>query len=269
MIWDHCYNIPPQRSDGEMRRKEPQTQPNQEEQSHRTSEIANAIKEYQIVNVPGDGNCFFHCLNDVIPGQRNPSGHKQYRTLICGYILSTWDEHKAMVEVCHGIKSQEQYQETMLKRSGYATSCEVQAAANLLKCSFNILLEGRKLHNDGTRKTTYYNETIETDDALMHITLLLREQHYSILMPPEQTALPPVPTKITLMPPEQTALPPVQTKITSTKVNKNSSPEIKRRQSKRLGIVPLEPSETESASAKKKRRWNNSRQNQNHQYQIK
>ena len=41
------------------------------------------------LNVPGDGNCFFHSLSLSINGDFEQTHY--YRLLICNYILNNWD----------------------------------------------------------------------------------------------------------------------------------------------------------------------------------
>ena len=52
-----------------------------------------------LVNVPGDGNCFFHCLSLAIHGNNNYDA--LLRRVITRKVFDNWATNKNMAELCH------------------------------------------------------------------------------------------------------------------------------------------------------------------------
>lgn len=52
---------------------------------------------FNISNVPGDGNCFFHCLSLALNGNFTMSS--TYRQAICEHVLKNWDHFCNNIEL--------------------------------------------------------------------------------------------------------------------------------------------------------------------------
>ena len=59
--------------------------------------------KYINLQVPGDGNCFFHCLSLSLHG--NFSKTSFYRNLICSHIARNWDIWRDLVSLSHDLSS--------------------------------------------------------------------------------------------------------------------------------------------------------------------
>lgn len=89
-----------------------------------------ADNEYCIENVPGDGNCFFHCISTYAHG--NTLHSEQYRLDVCGNIFNNWQQLEHKVHLLHGgDMSKFLYWCSMIKASGWATNCETDATSLL------------------------------------------------------------------------------------------------------------------------------------------
>ena len=60
-------------------------------------------KDYCTENVPGDGNCYFHCISAYAYG--NTSHSREYRREVCITIFNDWEqwEHKVGQDICTGV----------------------------------------------------------------------------------------------------------------------------------------------------------------------
>lgn len=96
-------------------------------------------------NVPGDGNCFLHCLSLAFHDHINNT--ENYRNTICTYVYENWEMFQEMVMLMHdnGTNTPEKYFQKMVVHNGLATatSIEVKIAAIL----FNIDLHVYLLHS--------------------------------------------------------------------------------------------------------------------------
>ena len=58
---------------------------------------------YDLLNVPGDGDCFFHCLSLALVGDSSETSN--YRYVFWKYIFENWCQWKEKAEAGHEIKS--------------------------------------------------------------------------------------------------------------------------------------------------------------------
>ena len=129
-------------------------------------------RKYHLENVPGDGNCFFHCLSVLQAGDYSCT--KEFRHQICQTIFNNWDEWHAKASLFHGPQiTKYTYWGTMLKCNGWATSCEIELAAKTLGWKINVWLKG----TDGTFVLTSFTPQMPHNT----ITLLLENNHFQIL----------------------------------------------------------------------------------------
>jgi len=96
---------------------------------------------YAVQNVPGDGNCFFHCVSLAFFG--NLSHSHQLRQEICSNIAENWFLWEDTVAAYQeNMPTRLSYVNFMLSRHGFATTAEIMSAADVLQCKFNVWLEG-------------------------------------------------------------------------------------------------------------------------------
>lgn len=98
---------------------------------------------FNISNVPGDGNCFFHCLSLAL--NHNFTMSVICRQIICEHIL------KNQEDLCNNIELQDQtpfsYLQSMILGYKYAFSCEIEVAAKLFLRQINVWLECKNTDN--------------------------------------------------------------------------------------------------------------------------
>ena len=93
-------------------------------------------------NVPGDGDCFFHCLSVLNTGDISCSA--KYRNDICFEIYTNVDKYISSVHLYHGENiDKENYAFCMINNKGWATSCEIEVADNVLGKTITIWLCGK------------------------------------------------------------------------------------------------------------------------------
>lgn len=135
--------------------------------------------DYVIHNVPGDGNCFFHCLSFLNHGDLSHS--TMYRNLVCGMIHENWLDWSEKVSIFHStLMSRDDYEDGMLNSNWFASACEVEAASILLNSEINIWLIGKNSSGQQTFHLTSYNKNSVSSDAL---NLILINEHYMALKP--------------------------------------------------------------------------------------
>ena len=135
--------------------------------------------DYQVEIVPGDGNCFFHCLSMAFYGNFSRSDMLGYT--ICQTILNNWRQWENKVEIFHGPQiTHQKYRTSMLELNDWATSCEIEAASQLFDCTINVWL---KCTNDSFQLTTFTHE----EHNSQHISLLLENNHFKLLHEVTQT----------------------------------------------------------------------------------
>lgn len=101
---------------------------------------------FSVHNVPSDGECFFHALSLGTVG--NFTNSNMYRLLICQQIYDNFNIYKDQILMCHeNIATSQQYQNSMVFGSEYATSCEIGVACRIMNTNINIWLQGRNDKN--------------------------------------------------------------------------------------------------------------------------
>ena len=133
-----------------------------------------SLNSYQIQNVPGDGNCFFHCLSLKMFGDCKNSSN--IRTNTCGFVLQNWASMENKVKLHHSITNRAQYAQSMIYRNGYATACEIEAASIYYQREINIWL--RNTQNNQIVHTKFI-PNIENSNC--PIDILLEKEHFQLL----------------------------------------------------------------------------------------
>ena len=140
--------------------------------------------QYSVRNVPGDGDCLFHCLSLAL--YENISHARFHRHLIANVVASKWDNFKHMAEECHGktFLSANDYLYHMLVDKAWVTACEINAATAIFKRNVSTFLQGSRsnglLHPD---EVTYneVNYQCQENRNAQTIRLLLSHNHFQLL----------------------------------------------------------------------------------------
>ena len=132
------------------------------------------VRNFLVQDVPGDGNCFFHCLSVAMDGGLADS--KMLRNIICGFILQNWQDWESEVTLFHdNITSKLLYSHKMIQQNGWATSAEIKAAAIILKCQINIWFEVTRGY--ALQKIQPLGQPLNTYD------IRLQNNHFQFLKP--------------------------------------------------------------------------------------
>lgn len=69
---------------------------------------------FNLFNVPGAGNCFFHCLSIAFHDHMNNTDN--YRNTVCTYVYENWEMFQEMVMLMHdnGTNTPEKYFQKLL-----------------------------------------------------------------------------------------------------------------------------------------------------------
>lgn len=127
--------------------------------------------DFCVENVPGDGNCFYHCLSVCTAGDYSRT--LQYRHQICQNIFRNWDNWQRRVSVAHGPDMTiYNYWGKMLKLNAWATNCEIEVPAMILNCKINVWLKGTN--------SSYTLASFGPQNS-QNINLLLDNNHFQIL----------------------------------------------------------------------------------------
>ena len=133
-------------------------------------------------NVPGDGNCFFHCISLSLHGDFSHSEY--YRKLICAHIIENWEEWGDLAVLSHSLPSNDpiQYWDIMANNNEWATVSELKVACEILQINIVTWLKGHRLDENNTTKLHYTKEMhtspMNTEKTLH---LLLSNSHYTVL----------------------------------------------------------------------------------------
>ena len=134
---------------------------------------------YNVINVPGDGDCFFHCLSILNNGDISCS--TKYRNDICYEVYNNFDKYISLVHLHHGENmDREKYAFCMLHYKGWATSCEIGVAADLLGKTITVWLCGENSKKEIIYTPTQFFSKNNTNDNL---NILLLNQHFLVLCP--------------------------------------------------------------------------------------
>ena len=130
---------------------------------------------YVIQGVPGDGNCFFHCLSLSFFGDLNHAA--QMRHDICSNIAENWFVWQHDAKLYHdSVATRLTYVSSMLSKNGWATAAEIRSAAEVLQCKINVWLE------DVYGRYTKHCYSCPAQPKKI-INLHLRNSHFQLLMP--------------------------------------------------------------------------------------
>jgi len=95
---------------------------------------------YEVINVVGDGSCFFRALSLAL--EKTEESHLKYRTETIKHIVSKWQHFQPLL-VDHNqgraFKSKEDYASRASVFSDYATAIEIGAAADVFLCKISFL----------------------------------------------------------------------------------------------------------------------------------
>ena len=129
---------------------------------------------FRLYSVPGDGDCFFHCISLALSGKLEETA--TIRAQICGYVVRHWVQFSDQVHLYHDQSTTiGSYQNYMLHGHGWATQCEIKVASLLTNCKILIYLSDPKT-NRYTLQT--FNET-----STREMCLLLEHGHFQLLKP--------------------------------------------------------------------------------------
>ena len=87
---------------------------------------------YNVRDVPGDGNCYFHCLSLALYGNRFHS--TSLRREICGFVSENWMTIIGRIRLYHDTKmNQSRYKKCMVEGKMWPTALEIEATNRYLK----------------------------------------------------------------------------------------------------------------------------------------
>ena len=148
--------------------------------------------EFAAYNVPGDGDCFFHCMTLATHHTLHESAHIHYRESICSHIYHNWQNFLHLLPLFHDTSMTKQaYLQQMVHGHGFATALEIGVAAHLLNANITVYLQGHTTRN-GHQVTTFHQQCFNTphpDSNTKTITLLLANTHYNFLLPTDNNRL--------------------------------------------------------------------------------
>jgi hypothetical protein len=134
---------------------------------------------FHLLNVPGDGDCFFHCLSLGLIGDSSETHN--YRLHVSRFVFENWFQWKDRASDGHGIdnaRDKYTYWSHMATTRNYATTCEVQAACTLFKINLTVWLKTRIANAD-----RYVHQTFSGDGHhYEHLNLILRGNHYQVML---------------------------------------------------------------------------------------
>ena len=151
-------------------------------------------KQYNVRNVPGDGNCLFHCFSLAIHGSQ--SYVSMLRGLIARAVAHRWNNFKYMAEQCHGKQflSANDYLFHMFVDNAWGTACEIKVAALVLKMNITTFLQGSRFNEQrNTNERTYLEVGYSSENSSnTHVFLLLADGHFQLLEAnnPDETSFP-------------------------------------------------------------------------------
>jgi len=99
---------------------------------------------YEVINVVGDGSCFFRALSLAL--EKTEESHLKYRTETIKHIVSKWQHFQPfLVDHNQGraFKSREDYASRASVSSYYATAVEIGAAADVFLCKITVFFENQ------------------------------------------------------------------------------------------------------------------------------
>ena len=138
---------------------------------------------FELINVPGDGNCFFHCLSLALHG--NNTFVMFFRRLITQHIVYNWDTYKDMAELCHSkqFNSQYHYWEFMTHTNSWATACEIKGACSVFHTNIVTFMQGSRFDYLHQQEETIFTNVSYSFDSQTNKTifLLLHCNHFKLL----------------------------------------------------------------------------------------
>ena len=164
---------------------------------HHQSRDVDSIK-YQLIDVPGNGDCFFSCLSVCLTGTAVQARH--YRHHICMYIYNNWENWAHLASMYHTVNTKENYYTRMMDTHEFATGCEVKAASMCFQRTIAIWLRGQRFHEEKNAYVPHF--TIEKYECLQNnsidINLLLSHNHFQVMLHEAQLSdiLPHTPTSM-------------------------------------------------------------------------
>lgn len=95
-------------------------------------------KGLALLDVPADGDCLFHALADQLKRVGTEKTDGEIRSEVVEYIREHKDEYVGFMDNDKGAKGVEAYCEKMSKKGCWGGDIEINAAANVYKCSITV-----------------------------------------------------------------------------------------------------------------------------------
>lgn len=95
-------------------------------------------KGLALLDVPADGDCLFHALADQLKRVGTEKTDGEIRSEVVEYIREHPDEYAGFMGSDEGVKGVETYCEKMNKKGCWGGDIEINAAANVYKCSITV-----------------------------------------------------------------------------------------------------------------------------------
>ena len=122
---------------------------------------------YSVADVPGDGNCLFHCLSLALHNNLTATA------MLRNVVYNDWSNQKKHVLTCHGPHfTKYLYKMGMIEVNCWAAACEIDMASKILSSEIVVYLK----HNETFTKITH--SPVETK---INSVTVLEKNHFQLL----------------------------------------------------------------------------------------
>jgi hypothetical protein len=139
-------------------------------------------RDYEIVNIPGDGNCLFLSASHFLKGSIHEAAGKVIRNETVDYVCNNWEnqfEDQTIADLRNaGIMTKEQYKAYMGRAGVYGGEVELSAISQMRNVKITVFFK-----NEPLRPPWIFNEDGEHNITLLYSFQVLDNGHYEVLIP--------------------------------------------------------------------------------------